>query len=347
MNPIKFAFLVHPRNMDDIKANYSYLKWIPNILLEFLLLFLKPRKIATITGLKNSGGVSTEGYLVVVFITARGMLLLPRFFVKRRIIQAVKLSKSIGAELVGLGMFTSPIMNGGLDLEGKYGIGITNGNALTASVSLDGVERIVNEKSMNINELTIAIIGATGSVGTAVSIGLVSKNPKKLILLGRTLSNLDSLKNETESKNNKNTEILISTNINNVKEADIIITATASPKALLKSEHLKQDAIVYDVAQPQNVSEDVKNNRKDVLIIDGGLVEGPEGISYDFNIGLPKNIYFACLTETMVLAIEGVKDSFSVGKATFENVLKIKEMASKHGFRSIELKNTKDQNQVS
>jgi len=337
MKPIKFAFLIHPRNMDDVKINYPYLRFVPDLILEFAMLFFGPKKIDIITGLKNKDGVKTEGYLVAVFISARGMLLLPRFFVKMRIHQAVKLSKKLGCELVGLGMFTSPLVNGGLELSGKYGIGITNGNALTASISLDGVEEIMIKKNISMSDAVISIIGATGSVGSAISIGLSHKCPKKLVLVGRTPKNLDSLKKQI--LDNKHTEVIVSTDICDVKTSDIIITATASTKALIKPEHLKSNAIVYDLAQPQNVSEDVKSLRKDVIVIDGGFVEYPEGVEYGFELGLPDKTFFACLSETAVLAIEGIKEDFSIGKVSFKNVSIIKEMAEKNNFRLAKLKN--------
>jgi hypothetical protein len=43
---------------------------------------------------------------------------------------------------------------------------------------------------------------------------------------------------------------------------------------------------------------------------------------------------FACMAETMALALEGRYEDFSVGKAlTVERVLEINEICTRHGFR--------------
>ena len=52
------------------------------------------------------------------------------------------------------------------------------------------------------------------------------------------------------------------------------------------------------------------------------------------NIGLPKNVAYACLAETIVLALEGRFENFTVGRGIeWEKVREIYHLGIKHGMR--------------
>lgn len=334
----KFAFLIHARDADDIKNNYPRLKILPNLMLEFLIMFLRPRKLADISVSENQKSEGVKGCFIGVFLTARQMLILPRFFVKWRIRQAVELAEKMGVKVVGLGAFTSSLTNGGLDLSGKYSLGITNGNAFTAEISFLGIKKAASIKGINMDGAVIAIIGATGSTGQAIAKRIACEHSSRLILVGRTPPNLESLKNEITALN-PNIGLAATTDIKQAREADIVVVATASRKALIKSEYLKPNAVIYDISQPRNVSPDILENRGDVIVLDGGLAKKPSGVEFDFDLGLPKNTLFSCLSETIILALEGMEGDFSVGKPSLEKVLLISKLAEKHGFGPAPLRN--------
>jgi hypothetical protein len=73
--------------------------------------------------------------------------------------------------------------------------------------------------------------------------------------------------------------------------------------------------------------------RPDVLVIESGEILLPGDVSMK-NIGLPKNVAYACLAETIVLALEGRFENFTVGRAIeWEKVRDIYKMGLKHGMR--------------
>jgi hypothetical protein len=52
------------------------------------------------------------------------------------------------------------------------------------------------------------------------------------------------------------------------------------------------------------------------------------------NIGLPKGVAYACLAETIVLALEGRFENFTVGRAIeWEKVREIYKLGLKHGMK--------------
>ncbi|SEE01595.1 aminotransferase class III-fold pyridoxal phosphate-dependent enzyme [Pseudomonas anguilliseptica] len=88
----------------------------------------------------------------------------------------------------------------------------------------------------------------------------------------------------------------------------------------------------------QTIPRDVlpfRHDRKDILIIDGGLVSASEALRFGTEtLGLaPKKFLNGCLAETLVLALEGRAEAFSIGRELpEERVLEIGRIAEMHGF---------------
>ncbi|MGH2524508.1 MAG: shikimate dehydrogenase, partial [Anaerolineales bacterium] len=129
-------------------------------------------------------------------------------------------------------------------------------------------------------------------------------------------------------------QVEISTAMSALAEADLILTVTSAVDTVIEPDHLKPGAVVCDVARPRDVSAQVAARRDDVLVIDGGMVEVPGDVRFNFNFGFPPRMAYACMAETMALALEGRYESYTLGKhITVEQVQTIADIAAKHGFR--------------
>ena len=74
--------------------------------------------------------------------------------------------------------------------------------------------------------------------------------------------------------------------------------------------------------------------RNDILVIDGGMVDVPGPVDFHFNFCFPSGKSYACMAETMALALEGRFEDYTLGKEiTRERVMEITAIAHKHGFR--------------
>jgi predicted amino acid dehydrogenase len=104
--------------------------------------------------------------------------------------------------------------------------------------------------------------------------------------------------------------------------------------AIIKPGDLKPGCVVCDVARPRDVSRAVVQERDDVLVIEGGMVEAPGPVDFHFNFGFPPRMAYACMAETITLALEGRYECFTLGKEIHvERVKEIAAMAARHGFR--------------
>ena len=117
-------------------------------------------------------------------------------------------------------------------------------------------------------------------------------------------------------------------------EVDVIVTATsAAGHKVLDIMRVKPGCVITDVARPLDMSADDIAKRPDVLVIESGEVELP-GEPRMKSIGLPDRVAYACLAETIVLALEGRYENFTVGRSiTWPKVKEIYRLGLKHGMK--------------
>ncbi|QCT19983.1 aminotransferase class III-fold pyridoxal phosphate-dependent enzyme [Jejubacter calystegiae] len=128
--------------------------------------------------------------------------------------------------------------------------------------------------------------------------------------------------------------ISISQQIDDVTDSDIIICATNATNSILPLGQLRQKAVVCDIAVPHNVLQDDLIDRPDILLLRGGVVKTPydDGLDPRIRAYLEGNQLYACMTETILLALEECTEHYSYGNITPEQVENVMQLADKHGF---------------
>jgi predicted amino acid dehydrogenase len=99
---------------------------------------------------------------------------------------------------------------------------------------------------------------------------------------------------------------------------------------------LSPGTIVCDVARPPDTSARLRA-RRDLLVFDGGLVALPDPrVRYGAGnlVGLPDGVQLACLSETILLTLEGDRRDHGVGDdVPLSEVDYVMALAQRHGFR--------------
>jgi predicted amino acid dehydrogenase len=177
-----------------------------------------------------------------------------------------------------------------------------------------------------------AVVGAAGAVGAAAAELLAHQVPR-LWLVGRRSSALQALQRRLQACTPAQVEV--ATDLAPLAEAELILTVTSALDTVIEPRHLRPGAVVCDVARPRDVSSRVAAVRDDVLVIDGGMVQVPGcGVSLNFDFGFPPDHVYACMAETMVLALEGRRECFTLGRdISVGQVREMATMAARHGFR--------------
>lgn len=330
----KFAFVMHPLSAKkDIARKYPFVKALPESFIEFALRFKSPMEVSHITGVKSITGVEAEGWFVGCPLTPKLMVNLPIEEVWKKIIATVKLAEDHGAKIVGLGAFTSVVGDGGITVAKNSNIAVTTGNSYTVATAIQGSLKAAEIMGIDPSQAHVSIVGATGSIGKTCA-EILGKQAAAVTLVGRSQDKLDEFAGEVTPK--VSASVASTTDVETgIREADIVVTVSSAVDAIIQPSFIKPGAVVCDVARPRDVSVRVQQERNDVLVIEGGVVEvpGPDA-NLNFNFGFPPKTAYACMSETMMLALEGRYENFTLGKdVSVEQVEEITRIANKHGFK--------------
>ncbi|MDC4225223.1 MAG: hypothetical protein MPW15_13565 [Candidatus Manganitrophus sp.] len=305
-----YAFLIHPRDLTDVSRKYPFSALFP----------------APLGGTRHTDVVADhrlQDYRAEIG-NRRGkdriyrhlsadpeqMHYNPRL-AKKRILQTARLAEKLGCEVIGLGALSTSMSMGGEYLTDKTDIGVTTGHAYTTSVILQMLDEIAHVLNMDLEQKTLAIVGAAGYMGVPCT-RILSEKRKigRILLVDRPAKRvaLDLLQQEIKS-----VTIEVATTLHSLRQADIVIVVTNSVEVLIKPEHLKPGAIVLDDTQPRNTSKDLVWTRPDVLILD--VVAQAPGVDTHFSFGFPQSEdVFTCCGEVMILSARNWKGHFAVGQ---------------------------------
>lgn len=330
----KFAFIIHPldarRDVARKGGIYRVAQYLPEQTVEWLIKHKEPIVASHITGVQSPTGAEAEGWFIACPLTPRQLLELPQEFVYQRLTQCGQLAESLGARIIGLGAFTSVVGDGGQTVAKNLNIAVTTGNSYTVATAVEGALDAARRMEIDIARSKVAVVGATGSIGRTCAHLLVPE-AAELALIGRNLDRLARVKDELPTS-----VVHVYDDVHQgLRDADLIITVTSATDAVIQPEDLKPGCVVCDVARPRDVSVRVARERDDVLVIEGGVVAVPgHAVDFRFNFGFPVKMAYACMSETMILALEGRYESFTLGKdVSVVQVTEIRRLAQKHGFR--------------
>lgn len=123
-----------------------------------------------------------------------------------------------------------------------------------------------------------------------------------------------------------------------IPECEMVFLVTSSPDELLSSQMVQPGTVICDLSRPANVGAELMA-REDVLVIDGGVVQVPGAPDMGWHFGCPPGVAFACMAETMMLALERRYEHTSLGRDLQEDTLEaLRGYAGKHGFKLGELR---------
>lgn len=341
----RFAFVIHPLSQQYLKKEKT-IEMIANVTppvaldaIEKIIAYAPPFVYSKVTGIKSPAGVETEGWLITVGGTPKQMLSHPPEFTYKRLLEAAAMAKRMGAQIMGLGAFTKVVGDAGVTVAKLADIPITTGNSYSASGALwaaaDAVRRmglIKIEQGKKIKAKTM-VIGAYGAIG-AVCCRLLALAFEEVYMIGLQDARLLALK-ESILQETPDVKIYIATRPDKyLADMDVIVTSTsAAGKTVLDITKVKPGCVITDVARPLDLSPEDVAKRPDVLVIESGEIMLPGEPRFK-SIGLPPKVVFACLAETIVLALEGRFEIFTIGRdIEWQKVKEIYRLGIKHGMK--------------
>src|SRR5215472_911471 len=382
----RFAFLLHPLTLDNYSDIDPSLALLNEDQMQHLANCIADNCDPCVIGeasVTSRTGARAHGEFIIIPRTAQELIQMRYSEALDEIRAAAELAKRRGARIIGLGAYTSVVCGAGLYLKGSGLPALTTGNSYTVFAARQAIQNAIKIKGYNPGDCKIAIVGASGSIGRALSI-LLAEDAGKLILIGNADHPAQSRRRLLDvagemlrhirmvelqgrmppsgssfhanglswplephrgskaewSKFAEEVErssgfLSITCDVSTeVQAADVVVTATSAANEILDSCDLNSGSIVCDISRPPNVAKSFRKLRPDVFLIEGGVIQPPEGTVLNFNLDLSPGYIYACMAETMMLSLEHRYEDMSLGiDLEIGQVFEMAQLAERHGFK--------------
>jgi predicted amino acid dehydrogenase len=341
----RFAYVIHPPSREfltKIKPVEVLSDVAPGLMgaVEKAMAYVPPFVYSRVSGIQSDTGVEAEGWLIALGETPDQMQARGPEHTTRRILEATEIAKRLGAQIMGIGMLPKAMKDTSVEVAKHAALPITTGNSYFASAALwaaaEAVRRLdLHKKRKRGNTLRAKtmVIGATGAVGNICS-HLLATAFEEVHLVGRNIAKLLALRESIQSEA-PDVKLRVSTRADTrLKEMDLIVATSSGAKQVLDIMQVKPGCVITDINLPMIFSKEDTAKRPDVLVIRGGEIRLPgEGAEME-DIGLPPGIVYAGLAETIILALEGRFEVFTVGSSPqWDKVREIYRLGLKHGMQ--------------
>src|SRR5690606_6101369 len=339
----RFSFVIHPLSTEYFKnvEPLGAVMRVPGMsnVVERAVAYVPPFVYSHVTGTVSDTGDEAEGWLITVGGTPKQMLAHPPEFTYSRLLDAAEMSRRLGAQIMGLGAFTKVVGDAGVTVAKRAALPVTTGNSYSASGALWAAHAAIRRLGIaDVDEHGVIhgkamVVGASGAIGS-VCARLLAQSTDELWLVSPETAKLLALKADIEREAPRATVHVATSPAAALPDMDMIVTATsAAGHKVLDIMQVKPGAVITDVARPLDLSAEDVAKRPDVLVIESGEAELP-GEPRMGDIGLPHGVAYACLAETIVLALEGRYENFTVGRhIEWEKVKEIYQLGLKHGMK--------------
>ncbi len=336
-----FGLIGHSTSFEDAKRKASMLGFDHIADGDLDVWCTAPPQLVENVEVKSATGISIQGsYIDSCFVPE----MLSRFkTARRKVLNAMELAQKKGINITALGGFTSiifenfnllqhkQIRNTSLEWER-----FTTGNTHTAWVICKQLEINAPRIGIDLKKATVAVIGATGDIGSAVCRWLINKTGiSELLMVARQQEPLSLLQKELDGGT--------VTSLNEaLPQADIVVWVASMPKTIeIDTDNLKKPCLMIDGGYPKNLDE--KFQGENIYVLKGGIVEFFNDIGWNMmelaEMQNPQREMFACFAEAMILEFEKCHTNFSWGRnnISLEKMEFIGAASLKHGFSAIGL----------
>jgi fatty aldehyde-generating acyl-ACP reductase len=334
-----FGLIGHSTSLDQARSKALALGFPEYAEGDFEMWCSAPPQLVERIQVTSPTGKTIEGaYIDSVFVPE----MLRRFkTAKRKVLNAMELAQKHGITITALGGFTSIIFEDFKLLKEQQVRAttldwqrFTTGNTHTAWVICRQVEINAPALGMDLHRAKVAVVGATGDIGSAVCRWLSQRTGvEELLLVARQPQPLIDLQAELGTGRILSLEEAL-------PEADVVVWVASLPETLsIDTENLRSPCLMIDGGYPKNL--DGKASGETVHVLKGGIVEFHRDIGWQMmeaaEMDNPQRQMFACFAEAMLLDFEDIHTNFSWGRnnITIEKMDLIGKASIRHGFQAL------------
>lgn len=324
-----FAFFTHLLEHKQLRKIWPFTNLIPDFAVNYCMKYLPAFKAYKIRKLPSNYGKEIEGVIINFSLLPGQIIEMNAGAILERVSAAVNSVRHSGVGIFGLGGLLSDKRYNSFS---KLKLPITNGNYFTAWTAFEVIYRACKAKKINLKKSIVTVLGAHTEIGSLCARKL-SYYASEIIISAGEENELKQIKADIVGLDT--CAVTIEPDIRSaVNKTDILVIADSLFNRVINIRDFKSGCIVCDVSVVDNISGIAGAARKDIIIIEAGLVKIPYPVNFPFYSNLPNNIIPAALAETMLLAFEDkfLKKRFS--DSNLENLEEIADLAAQHGFET-------------
>jgi len=335
-----FGLIGHSTSFAEARANARNLGYDDYAEGDLDMWCAAPPQLLERVSVTSPTGTTIHGaYIDSVFVPE----MLRRFkTAKRKVLKAMELAQKTGIDITALGGFTSIIFEDMNLLKEERVSAVqldwqrfTTGNTHTAWVICQQVESSAPRLGIDLARARVAVVGASGDIGSAVCRWLQRRGVGELLLVARRPQPLIDLQQSLG-------EGTIMALDEALPQADVVVWVASLPQSLqIDTASLRRPCLMIDGGYPKNL--DSKAAAPGVHVLKGGIVEFWQDIGWQMmevaEMARPQRQMFACFAEAMLLDFEDIHTNFSWGRnnITMEAMDLIGAASLRHGFRALDL----------
>ncbi len=262
---------------------------------------------------------------------------------RRKVLNAMELAQKKGINITALGGFTSIIFENFNLLQHQHVRNtmlqwdrFTTGNTHTAWVISRQLEINAPAIGIELQKARVAVVGATGDIGSAICRWLSQRTGvAELLLVARQQQPLLDLQKQLGGGRILSLEEAL-------PEADVVVWVASMPRTLeIDTSSLRKPCMMIDGGYPKNLGSKLAGSG--IHVLKGGIVEFCSDIGWNMmelaEMEKPQRQMFACFAEAMLLEFEGCHTNFSWGRnnITLEKMDFIGAASMRHGFSTLNL----------
>ncbi|CAM5278653.1 hypothetical protein GCM10010329_78510 [Streptomyces spiroverticillatus] len=287
-----------------------------------------PSSVTSLTGSRCRGEIRSLAH------TADQLLRRPTA-AREAVVAEVRALREAGADIVGLGGATSIVGDRGIWTAQQVDIPVTSGNSLTAYAAHEQLRTVARLIALPVEDTPVVVVGHPGSIALAVSRLLLADGFRLELVTRPSRRSAAALLAHLEPDHHE--RVTLCQDITQCYASPRLYVAASSSGGVIDTARLHPGSVVVDVALPKDAPS--APLRRDVAVVDGGLVSAVDGVVFgDGDLPAPTQQLNGCLAETIVLALEGTTESWSLGRdLDVDAVRRIGTLAARHGFRTTPL----------
>ena len=339
MPPFKFAQMFSVNDHDPASKKLGIFKSLPQSWTKLIHQYIPFEKKTRVV---FSTDYEIEGYVITLALNQEEINSFQNGFCNHKLQKCSKLATKSKLHLIGTGERLAVATRDGLDFaKVMNGVAVTTGRSYRLAALLQTVKKELDKRGKAIDEVECLVWGATTSTGSAVVHALAREGFRFFTLVSSTVKRLDPLCSNIFR--NYGISLKKTTHLSkSMKKADIFFIATdedfnsVDENFNINDIFMDKETLVVSCNPLQQNKKNILGRLPGITPIDTPLIKTPSYLKTSYPYDYPPGIIRAEDAETIILALEKMKNNYSLGeRIRVEKIEGMSKMAFKHGFEVV------------